>query len=80
MSFAKKILFADLTTGKTEVKPLNVKIAKKYIGGIGLGMKLWLDNSKAGVDPLSPENPIVFVTGPLTGTMAPSAGNSYAVV
>mgnify|MGYP000321250388 CR=1 FL=1 len=40
----------------------------------------FLDNSKAGIDPFDPANPIVFVTGPLTGTMAPSAGNSYAVV
>ena len=80
MSFAKRILYVDLTTGKTEVKPLKEKLAKEYIGGIGLGMKLWLDHSKAGVDPLSPENPLIFMTGPLTGTMAPSAGNSYAVV
>ena len=80
LSFTKRILHVDLTTGKTEVKPLDMKLAKKYIGGIGLGMKLWLDNSKAGVDPFSPENPMFFMTGPLTGTMAPSAGNSYAVV
>ena len=80
MSYAKRILYVNLTTGKTEVKPLNLKLAKEYIGGIGLRMKLWLDHSKAGVDPFSPENPLIFMTGPLTGTMAPSAGNSYAVV
>ena len=80
MSYNKRILYVDLTTGKTEVKPLNEKLLKEYIGGIGLGMKLWLDHSKAGVDPFSPENPLLFITGPLTGTMAPSAGNSYAVV
>ncbi|PVX25530.1 MAG: aldehyde ferredoxin oxidoreductase, partial [Candidatus Bathyarchaeum sp.] len=80
MSFTKRILYVDLTTGKTEVKPLNEKLSKEYIGGIGLGMKLWLDHSKEGVDAFSPENPLLFMTGPLTGTMAPSAGNSYAVV
>jgi len=80
LSYAKRILYVDLTTGKTETKPLKDELAKKYIGGIGLGMRLFLDNSKPGVDPLSPENPMVFITGPLTGTMAPSAGNSYAVV
>jgi len=80
LSYAKRILYVDLTTGKTEVKPLNMKLAKEYIGGIGLGMKLFLDNSKAGVDAFSPENPLIFITGPLSGTMAPSAGNSYAVV
>ncbi len=80
MSYAKRILYVDLTTGKTETKPLKMELAKNYIGGIGLGMRLFLDNSKPGVDPLSPENPLIFVTGPLSGTMAPSAGNSYAVV
>ncbi len=80
MSYAKRILHVDLSTGKTEIEPLKEETAKKYIGGIGLGMRLFLDNSKAGVDPFSPENPIVFATGPLSGTMAPSAGNSYAVV
>ncbi|UCE16873.1 MAG: aldehyde ferredoxin oxidoreductase family protein [Candidatus Bathyarchaeota archaeon] len=80
MSYAKRILHVDLTTGKTKIEPLKEDIAKKYIGGIGLGMRLFLDNSKPGTDPLSPENPIIFATGPLSGTMAPSAGNSYAVV
>jgi aldehyde:ferredoxin oxidoreductase len=80
LSYAKRILYVDLTTGKTETKPLKMEMAKNYIGGIGLGMRLFLDNSKPGTDPFSPENPLLFITGPLTGTMAPSAGNSYAVV
>ncbi len=80
MSYAGKILHVDLTTGKTTTEPLKEDLAKKYIGGIGLGMRLFLDNSKAGVDPFNPKNPIIFATGPLSGTMAPSAGNSYAVV
>ncbi len=80
MSYAKRILYVDLTTGKTETKPLKMELARNYIGGIGLGMRLFLDNSKPGTDPLSPENPLIFITGPLSGTMAPSAGNSYAVV
>jgi aldehyde:ferredoxin oxidoreductase len=80
LSYTKRILHVDLETGKTEIEPLKEEMAKKYIGGIGLGMRLFLDNSKPGVDPFSPKNPIIFVTGPLSGTMAPSAGNGYAVV
>jgi aldehyde:ferredoxin oxidoreductase len=80
LSYAKRILYVDLTTGKTETKPLKEELAKQFIGGIGLGMRLFLDNSKPGTDPFSPDNPLLFITGPLTGTMAPSAGNSYAVV
>ncbi|MFQ6065392.1 MAG: aldehyde ferredoxin oxidoreductase family protein, partial [Candidatus Bathyarchaeia archaeon] len=80
MSYAGKILHVDLSTGKTETEPLKDELAKKYIGGIGLGMRLFLDNSKPGTDPFSPNNPLIFITGPLSGTMAASAGNSYAVV
>ena len=80
MSYAKQILRVDLATGKTEVEPLKEQMAKKYLGGIGLGMRLFLDYSKGGVDAFNPKNPLVFATGPLSGTMAPSAGNSYAVV
>jgi aldehyde:ferredoxin oxidoreductase len=80
LSYTKRILHVDLATGKTEIEPLKEDMAKKYIGGIGLGMRLFLDNSKPGTNPFSSENPIIFVTGPLSGTMAPSAGNGYAVV
>ncbi len=54
--------------------------AKKYIGGIGLGMKLWLANSKAGVDAFNPENPLVLAVGPISGTMFPTAGNGHAFI
>jgi aldehyde:ferredoxin oxidoreductase len=78
--YAGRVLRVDLTTGKTRVEQLNVDIAKKYIGGIGLGMKLWLDNSKKGIDPFSPENPLVLALGPISGTMFPTAGNGHAFV
>ena len=78
--YAGRILRVDLTTGKTRVEQLNVDIAKKYIGGIGLGMKLWLDNSQKGIDPFSPENPLVLALGPISGTMFPTAGNGHAFV
>ncbi|MEM3010591.1 MAG: aldehyde ferredoxin oxidoreductase family protein [Candidatus Bathyarchaeia archaeon] len=78
--YAGRILHVDLTTGKAETKPLDEKLARKFIGGIGLGIKLLLDNSKPGVDAFDPENPLIFVTGPLTGTVGPTAGNGYAVV
>jgi len=59
---------------------LNMDYAKKYIGGMGLGMRLWLDNSKQGVDPLSPQNPLVLAIGPISGTIFPTAGNGHAFV
>ena len=62
------------------MEKLDEETAKKYIGGIGLGMKLWLSNSKAGVDPLSPENPLVLAVGPVSGTMFPTGGNGHAFI
>jgi aldehyde:ferredoxin oxidoreductase len=79
-SYAGKILRVDLTTGKVTTEPLAEKTAKNYIGGIGLGIQLLMDNSKPGTDPFNPENPLIFATGPLSGTMGPTAGNGYAVV
>jgi len=69
-----------LSTGKSETEPLKEDLEKKYIGGIGLGMRLFLDYSKPGVDAFSPENPLIFITGPLSGTMGPTAGNGYAII
>ncbi len=79
-AYAGKILRVDLTTGKTSTEPLSEKLAKQYIGGIGLGIKLLMDNSKPGTDPFDPDNPLIYLTGPLSGTLGPTGGNSYAVV
>jgi aldehyde:ferredoxin oxidoreductase len=79
-AYAGKILRVNLTTGKVSTEPLSEELAKNYIGGIGLGIRLLMDNSKPGTDPFSPDNPLIFATGPLSGTMGPTAGNGYAVV
>jgi aldehyde:ferredoxin oxidoreductase len=78
--YAGRILLINLSTGKTTVEPLNEEYAKKYIGGIGLGMRLYLDHSKAGVDPFSPDNPLILTTGPISGTMWPTGGNGHTFV
>ncbi len=78
--YAGRILHIDLTTGKTHVEPLNEEYARKYIGGIGLGIRLWLDQSKPGVAPFDPENPLILSIGPISGTMWPTGGNGHAFV
>ncbi len=80
LGYAGTILYINLTTGKTRTEKLSDEVAKKYIGGIGLGMNLWLSNSKAGVDPLSAENPLVLAIGPVSGTMFPTGGNGHAFI
>jgi aldehyde:ferredoxin oxidoreductase len=79
-AYAGKILRVDLATGKISTETLSEKMAKDYIGGIGLGIKLLMDNSKPGTDAFDPDNPIIYLTGPLSGTLGPTGGNSYAVV
>ncbi|MEA2090290.1 MAG: aldehyde ferredoxin oxidoreductase N-terminal domain-containing protein, partial [Thermoproteota archaeon] len=78
--YAGRILHIDLISGKTETESLDEELARNYIGGIGLGIRLLLDHSKSGVHPFSPENPLILTTGPLSGTMAPTGGNGHAFV
>jgi len=78
--YAGRVLYVDLTTGKTRTEKLSEDFAKKYIGGIGLGMRLWLANSKAGVDAYSSDNPLILALGPVSGTMFPTGGNGHAFV
>jgi len=74
-----KILRVDLAAGTTEVEPLNEEWAEKFIGGKGLGARYLWEELKPGTDPLSPENILMFWTGPLTGTMVPLIGR-YVVI
>jgi len=79
-AYAGRILHVNLTTREIKTEPLSEQMAKDYIGGIGLGIRLLFDNSKPGIDAYDPENPLIYLTGPLSGTMGPTGGNSYAVV
>ncbi len=80
LGYSGRILYVDLSTGKNHTEKLNEETAKKYIGGIGLGMHLYLTHSKKGVDPLGPENPLVLSVGPLAATMFPTGGNGHAFI
>jgi len=69
-----KILRVNLTDGKVSKEWLDESIARKFIGGRGLGAKILFDEVKPGVDPLRPENKLVIATGVVTGI--PFPGNS----
>ena len=73
-AYYEKIARINLTTGKIKVEPLDLDLAHKFIGGRGLGTKLLYDEGIATVDPLSPENKLIYITGPMTGAAAPSTG------
>ncbi|MGQ9468360.1 MAG: aldehyde ferredoxin oxidoreductase family protein [Nitrososphaerales archaeon] len=69
-----KILKVDLTDSRVSVRPLKEDYVKRFIGGSGIAAKILYDELNPYVDPLSPENKLVFMTGPLTGTLAPGCG------
>ena len=74
---AGNILHVDLSTRQTRKEPLDTNLARKFVGGPGVGLNLLLNLLKPNVDPLSPENVLVFGTGPLLGTLVPGSGKSY---
>ena len=76
--YADRIAWVDLTAGKVEFKPVSEDLARKYIGGRGLGVKFVFDNGPK-VDPLSPDNIICFMNGPLTGSEANMSGRMAVV-
>ncbi len=61
-----------MKTKKINKEPLNLEIAQKYLGGRGYGVKILYDELKPGIDPLSPENKVVIMTGPMTGSTSPT--------
>lgn len=79
-----KVLWINLNTETVEEKTISPDIARKYIGGTGLSAYLMINYlatqpGEVPPDPLSEENPLIFLTGPLTGTKAPYSGR-YSVV
>ncbi len=76
--FANKIAHVDLSSKTVAYKPVPEEAAKKYIGGRGLGVWFVFENGPK-VDPLSPENILCFMNGPLTGTEANMSGRMAIV-
>lgn len=75
-----KIGVIDLTSRKVEEKELTPSEARKFIGGSGLGAYYLASGSKqVGLDPYSPENPLIITVGPYTDTSVPCSGR-HAVV
>ena len=74
-----KILRVNLTTRKVTTEDVDPQIARDYLGGRGWAIHYMYKEMDPAVDPLSPENMLIFAAGPLTATPAPT-GNRYMVV
>jgi len=76
--FFNRLLRIDLSARKTTVEPIPDEVLRVHLGGKGLGSFLLLKENAPRVDPLSPENRLIFTLGPLADT--PFFGSSrYAV-
>jgi len=69
-----KILWADLTVGKTKVEEFDENFARKYLGGVGLGARIVADHVTKHTWPLSPSNVLVIATGPYQASTIGGAG------
>jgi aldehyde:ferredoxin oxidoreductase len=69
-----KILRVDLSAEKVWDEPLNEEYARAFVGGSGLAARYVYDMVDSNTSPLGPDNPLLFMTGPLVGTAMPSAG------
>ena len=68
-----KLLEVDLTSGKISVQNVDESVYQNYVGGIGLGAYLLYKNLRPKTDPLSPDNLLCILPGPLNGTACPAA-------
>lgn len=74
-----QVLRVNLTTKSITKEPLNMQEAKAFIGARGLGTRMWMNEVDPAIEPLSDKNNLIFITGPLTGTLATNGGR-YNVV
>ncbi len=79
VGYMGKILRVNLSDKSIKIEDLDENLAKNFIGGRGLGVKVIYDEVPPGTHPLSEENKIVVATGPLTGTKAVESGRYCTV-
>ncbi|HEX2987492.1 MAG TPA: aldehyde ferredoxin oxidoreductase family protein [Chloroflexota bacterium] len=70
--YAGQLLRVNLTTKVVSKEPLREDWARDFVGGVGYAARLLYDELASKIDPLGPENKLVFMTGPTCGTLIPS--------
>ncbi|MEW6441426.1 MAG: aldehyde ferredoxin oxidoreductase family protein [bacterium] len=74
LGYMGKILRVNLSDGKITRQDVDPQMAQSYIGGAGFATQLIFEEVPAKCDPLGPDNRLVFMTGPVTGTAFPTSG------
>ncbi len=72
--FVGKILVVNLNTKEISEENLNEKIAREFLGGAGYCSRYLYDHITKDTEPLSPENFLMFMTGPFCGSTVPTSG------
>lgn len=75
---ANKILRVNLSDRSITIDEPDEGFYRKYLGGAGFAAYYLLKEMKPGVDPLSPDNILIYGIGPVTGT--PMPGGSRASI
>jgi aldehyde:ferredoxin oxidoreductase len=69
-----KTIYVDLSSESVSISSTDKKLIHMYLGGRGLGVKQLSELAYPGIDPLSPGNPLIFTSGPLTGLIPMASG------
>ena len=77
--FHNKIAWIDLAGPSFEIRPIDPGLEEKFIGGANLGAAILAREIGPETDPLGPDNPLIFLTGPFTATRVPS-GSRHEVI
>ena len=77
--YTGKLLCVDLSTGQISEDVLDPQVVRDYVGGVGLGVRIAYDEMPPETDPFDPASKLIFMTGPVTGTLLGTAGR-YALV
>jgi aldehyde:ferredoxin oxidoreductase len=74
--YVGQVLRVNLTKKGVSKEPLNADWARDFLGGVGYSARLYYDEVPGKIDALGPENKMIFMTGPVNGTMIPAASRS----
>lgn len=78
MSYTGKCIYINLTDSKCEIRESDKNLQRDYIGAKGMGFAL-LNKLAPNPDPLGPENPLIFINGPFTGTKVQTSARTTLV-
>jgi len=71
-----KILRVNLSTGASSTESITEQFCRKWLGGAGFVAYFLWKELKPGVDPLSPDNKLIFALGPCSGLLLPGAARN----